>query len=527
MASSARTSRGWSSRFTFLATMGLLCALALSMTPPRGQRASASPGALPIPLAPADFAVSVALAGPSHLNQTHLGTNLTTPSEVLSATDPTHGSLLQAWSPALVRLHLGFTGDEIGLPEMHQGQWDFAQLDAAIARLRATHTPFFLNVRTAPSWMYDASGQLRDQTYQEFAAYMARLVGWYNAGGFTDEAGHFHASGHQGWVGTWEIWNEPNSGYDIPGPVSHRSATWLDAHRFARLYSVAAMAMRAVDPTIATGGPAISAYPDDGYMINFIQGITAPLDFFSFHFYAIGNQQTPDPAVFRAVAETFAHRLAFARVTLDARFPGKAIPIWVDEVGFNEIARYPVDPRGAAPVGIVFAADAFITAAQHDVTQFTQFPFLGNAQLALVDNQRFAPYVPLRFYEVLGQTFPPGVRLLRTTLAPPTGLVVLAALAPDGSSVRVLLANTRAAQPTDVNGAGVAATVRITFTNVAPGAGAHAGSVSNVWSFDATTDPAKRAQAHPVAVFTGSDGGLSVQVGLAGYGVSIIQLLLH
>jgi hypothetical protein len=32
------------------------------------------------------------------------------------------------------------------------------------------------------------------------ARYMGRLVGWYTAGGFTDECGHFHESGlHYDW----------------------------------------------------------------------------------------------------------------------------------------------------------------------------------------------------------------------------------------------------------------------------------------------------------------------------------------
>jgi hypothetical protein len=480
--------------------------------------------ATPIP-APAAV-IAVPLDASSRLNQMVLGTNLTATSEVLAATNPAHGAPLLTWQPML-RLHLGYTGDEIVLPDTTYGHWDMTKVDAAVARLRAANVPFYFNVRTGPPWMYDSRGQLRDQSYQEFAQFMARLVGWYNKGGFTDELGRYHASGHLNWISTWEIWNEPNSGYDIPLNVSHPSATWLYATEFAHLYSVTSTAMRAVDPTIHTGGPAISSYPDDRYIVDFINNVTAPLDFFSCHFYAIGSQRAPDAEAFTATTGAFAHRLALARSALDARFPDKAIPIWVDEVGFNEIAVYPVDPRGAASVGVAFAATSFVIAAQHEIGQFIQFPFLGNAQLALVDNKTQQPYVPLRFYQVLARTFPAGVRILPSTLTSASGLQTIAAIAPDGKSLRVLIANTAVAAATDVNGHGIPTTVRVRLAGAVHGLLPHAGEAATAWTFDATTDATKPAPSHPLPIFADDGGTLSVQTPLAGYGVAIIQIPLR
>src|ERR1035437_2856819 len=47
-----------------------------------------------------------------------------------------------------------------------------------------------------PVWNYTQGAELRDPSGQELAAYYARLVGWYTLGGFVDEYGKRHESGH-------------------------------------------------------------------------------------------------------------------------------------------------------------------------------------------------------------------------------------------------------------------------------------------------------------------------------------------
>ena len=47
---------------------------------------------------------------------------------------------------------------------------------------------------TNPFSMYLAGGALVDKTCQQMARYVARVVGWYTAGGFHDECGHWHPS---------------------------------------------------------------------------------------------------------------------------------------------------------------------------------------------------------------------------------------------------------------------------------------------------------------------------------------------
>ena len=46
-------------------------------------------------------------------------------------------------------------------------------------------------------WSYNEGKVLRDSSLKELTDYYVRLVSWYTKGGFTDELGKFHKSGHQ------------------------------------------------------------------------------------------------------------------------------------------------------------------------------------------------------------------------------------------------------------------------------------------------------------------------------------------
>jgi hypothetical protein len=478
----------------------------------------------------ADSTLTLPLNGPTTSSAMVVTTNFYNATEIDPATTPQAGATagwLQQWSPPLVRLHMGFTGTPVSLPESQEGVWDFTTLDNAIQRLRANHITFFLNVRNGPPWMFDSQGNLRDSSYQEFATYMAQLVGWYNKGGFTDGNGVYHKSGHIGWIHAWEIWNEPNSGFEIPAPVADPAATWMDATTFARLYSVVSTAMHQVDPTIITGGPALSAYPDDQYLRDFITNVTAPLDFLSFHFYAIGDQKAPDPVAFEQITSNFQHRLVLVRNLLDQTFPGKHVPIWVDEVGYNEIARLPLDPRGAAPVGISWMAATFAQAEYQHIAMFAEFAFLGSVQLGMIDARTNRPLMPYWLLSVLSREFPVGALVLPVQTPTGSGMVALAAVAPDGRSVRVVIANTLVAHATDINGKGVAREVQIDLTGNFQGHGVPAPGEATAWTFDARTSSATGPAPRTLKIFRATNGAPAVQDLLSGYGVDVIQIPLR
>ena len=61
-----------------------------------------------------------------------------------------------------------------------------------------------------PVWDYTQGTELRDPTGKELGDYYARLVSWYTKGGFTDEFGKRHESGHRRKIDYWEVLNEPD-----------------------------------------------------------------------------------------------------------------------------------------------------------------------------------------------------------------------------------------------------------------------------------------------------------------------------
>ena len=61
-----------------------------------------------------------------------------------------------------------------------------------------------------PTWTYTQGIELRDPSGKELGDYYGRLVSWYVNGGFTDELGKRHESGHHFKIDYWEVLNEPD-----------------------------------------------------------------------------------------------------------------------------------------------------------------------------------------------------------------------------------------------------------------------------------------------------------------------------
>ncbi len=521
----------WPSGLTGVVRIGVIIAVTVIMLTTHPHSGATTPALVEVRACsvavPTPSRAVLPLDGPTTVAQTALSTNVQQADELapVSLKQASLGMVLAQWQPPLARLHFGFNGDDFGsLPEATQGQWDFGHLDAAITQIRAIHQPFYLNVRSAPPWMFDGRGQLRDPTYQEFATYMARLVGWYNQGGFTDDNGLYHASGHQGWITTWEIWNEPNSGYEIPAPVSNPDATWMPAARFARLYDVTVAAMRAVDPTITTGGPTISSFPDNQYIATFLRDATQPIGFLSFHFYALASIKSPDAELFSQInGQRLLTRIITIKAIMQRERPGQHIPLWLDEVGFNENARLPIDPRGTSSVANAYVAALLTLFEGQGVAQLGQFAAVGSAQQGLVDYQDFHIYPIAQLYVALTRLFPPGMRLITAHGDAATGITTLAMLTPDHHHLHILLGNTRVQSLTDNNGAGVAQTLCLSLV------GKHLAPVTTaqVWRFTGGHRASNRAPTPQRVTFTPQGTAQTdVALHLDGYSATIIDVTL-
>jgi hypothetical protein len=190
---------------------------------------------------------------------------------------------------------------ELQPPTADRTFWDFSLIDPLVEDfLEATNgRSVVLNFSTIPQWMfktaqpvglprdpdevswnYEQGTELRDPSLREIADYYARLVSWYTQGGFTDELGRRHESGHHYKIDYWEILNEPEYEHAITPQT------------YSRIYDAVVTAIRRVSPQTKFVGLSLAA-PSQGpdrfeYFLdakNHQPDI--PLDAISYHFYAV------------------------------------------------------------------------------------------------------------------------------------------------------------------------------------------------------------------------------------------------
>src|SRR5665213_769339 len=120
---------------------------------------------------------------------------------------------------------------ELKAPTKNKTFWDFNKIDPIVEdfmKAQEGHS-VVMNFSTIPAWMfktdkpvdypsnpdsvfwsYNQGNEFRDATLKELTGYYERLFSWYTKGGFTDELGAFHKSGHFYNFQYWEVLNEPD-----------------------------------------------------------------------------------------------------------------------------------------------------------------------------------------------------------------------------------------------------------------------------------------------------------------------------
>jgi hypothetical protein len=188
---------------------------------------------------------------------------------------------------------------ELKPPTANKTFWDFTFLDSTMAALmEATkgHSPV-INFSTTPAWMwkttkpvqypddpyglcwnYNQGSELRDTTMKEVAGYFARLFSWYTKGGFTDELGVYHQSGHHYQIDYWEVLNEPDLEHHIPVQV------------YTKMYDAIVGELKKISPQTKFVGLSLAYVRDPEYFEYFLNpknhqpGI--PLEGISYHHYS-------------------------------------------------------------------------------------------------------------------------------------------------------------------------------------------------------------------------------------------------
>lgn len=196
---------------------------------------------------------------------------------------------------------------ELEPPKDGNTSWNFSLIDPmTIDFLEATKGhPTILNFSTIPQWMYKTDKPVEypadpaqaTWTYEqgtelcvplkEVADYYARLLAWYTKGGFTDELGKRHDSGHHYSIPYWEVLNEVD--------FEHH----MSPETYTRLYDEIVLAMKKVQPDMKFVGLALAIPTEPRYFEYFLNHQNhkpgVPLDFISYHFYASPTpDQTPE-----------------------------------------------------------------------------------------------------------------------------------------------------------------------------------------------------------------------------------------
>ena len=197
---------------------------------------------------------------------------------------------------------------ELAPPTATSTSWDFSYIEPMTEDVMDALKghKIVLDTSSIPEWMFKntplhypsdpnktcwdcSSGrELRDPTAREVADYFARFASWHVKGGFTDELGKWHASGHHYKIDYWEVLNEPHLERDLSPEV------------YTKIYDAVVEAVHKISPETKFVG--ISDDYAGGHPEMFLYFLNPknhkpgiPLDMISYHFYAMpGPRETPD-----------------------------------------------------------------------------------------------------------------------------------------------------------------------------------------------------------------------------------------
>ena len=208
----------------------------------------------------------------------------------------------------MARIQFWHPYPRLGVPELlppsgGRTYWDFRLPDQALLDFyrAAEGRPVMLNFSTVPDWMlktwapvtvsdnpdaidwnYNQGRALRDPSLKELTEYYRRIAEWYIRGGFRDEAGTAHVSGHHLKFAYWEVLNEIDEEH-----------MW-SPEAYTRIYDAVVSAVKPVDPAMRFSALALAnpaAHLDHfRYFLNPSNHRPGtPLDMVSYHFYIAAN----------------------------------------------------------------------------------------------------------------------------------------------------------------------------------------------------------------------------------------------
>jgi hypothetical protein len=446
------------------------------------------------------------------------GTNATSLESTMTSMGPQHIRLQAVSQGVAMSTNTGTAAD-----------WNFTILDQTVQPVLASadHSPEF-QIATAPAWMCYSNGQLDVTDHvNDFAAYAANLVKYYNKGGFDWGGTHFQSpSGLP--ITWWGIFNEPNG-------------NGISAAQYVTIYNAVVPAMLAVDPTIKFSAIEYSDYglgTGDGgdpmtYLPTFVAaanagGVNAQVNIVSTHFYSSCDQTNPDAQLMATVPQ-FAANVSYFYQELQTRADLKNVPVWVTEnnvnadyEGANGMSTcnpgqlFVDDHRGTSAFFAAWRPYVFSALGKVGNQALYQWAYDGDQQYGEVDTSGNT-YLSYWVDKTLATLYPStptsaGPNILELTATDSTTVETLATQNADGS-VTVMVDDHAVASATDNNGAGSPRTVIVDVSALGNFSSASVLTIDTTTS--ATTGPAAAVTVTPAARMT---------VNVGGYGVAWLML---
>jgi len=327
---------------------------------------------------------------------------------------------------------------ELEPPKDGKTSWDFANIDPMLDDfMKATEGhSVILNFSTIPTWMfkmekpvqypddplqvvwdYTQGTELRDPSMKEIADYYVRLLSWYTKGGFKDEFGKWHESGHHYKIAYWELLNEIEAEHH-----------WTP-EQYTKFYDVVSSAMRKVNPDLKFVALALADPSHNPKMFEYFLNPAhhsggVPLDFISYHFYATPRKEEKEDNwqyTFFNQEEGFLNTVRYVEEIRKRLSPTTKTDL--DELGviLNDDqpgATHMIEPAGYWNMAGALYADIYIQLARMGVDVVGESQLVGYpSQYPSVSMMNYVTTKPnARFWvlKLLKDHFRPGDRLVET-----------------------------------------------------------------------------------------------------------------
>jgi xylan 1,4-beta-xylosidase len=275
------------------------------------------------------------------------------------AADPVFQNYLAELDIGLIRIHNSRLSDRWSDPDTQT--WDEEKIKAGYDASYPQHPTLIQTIPRWPKWMtQDEDGLLDPSEYDRYAAFCAELVEILNL-----------RQGRQ--VRYWEPFNEKDKAYKKAGKLKE---LW-------KIYNKAAVAMKAKDPSIKVGGPALT-WDDKSTLASFLKACGSNVDFISWHRYVTGNAEASTDTIM-SYTPKYATQVRKFRKLAARLMRNRRVPLLLGEYNINHSWKSG-EKRQQTHVGAVWFASVLKHLADAGIDMATSW-HLKDGVYGLIDSR--------------------------------------------------------------------------------------------------------------------------------------------